>query len=146
MKRLLLIGLGVCLIVQSSPVGGQVKPATPENPNVRRVAGVGTATVFSGNVSAARQAALQSAYAEAVGMGAGSEIGRLTLIRNVQAVTDVVSARSRGFVRSYEVVADQLVPGTPQRYEVRISAEVVAKAQSTTDDLDGLRLFLEVIG
>jgi hypothetical protein len=161
----------VSLVLQSSALRGQVKPATPspggsgviplperprigsvtpldtvENPNVKKVFAIGIATVFNGNVSAARQAALQSAYAEAVAMGAGTEIGRLTLIRNVQAVTDVVSSRSRGFVKSYEVVRDQLVPGTPPQYEVRISAEVVTKAQSVADELDGLRLFLEIIG
>jgi hypothetical protein len=143
MKPWLLIGVVVCLIVLSPPLSGQVKPGDPD---VRQVSAVGVATVFNGNVSDARLAALQSAYAEAVGMGTGTPIGRLTVIRNVQAVTDVVSSRSRGFVKNYSVVGDQLVQSSPQRYEVRISADVVARAQSASDELEGLKQFLEVIG
>src|SRR5262249_56019792 len=94
----------------------------------------------------ARQAARQAASAEAVAMGAGTEIGRLTLIRNVRAVTDVVSSRSRGFVRSYEVISEELVAAVPPRVEVRIRAEVVKSAQSPSEEIDGLKLFLDVIG
>jgi hypothetical protein len=146
MKHSLLIGLAVCLVLQASPLRGQVKPATPSPAESGRFVGVGLAKVFNGNVSAARQNALQSAYAEAVAMGAGTEIGRLTLIRNVQAISDVVASRSRGFVKSYEVVRDQLVSGSPSQYEVRISAEVITKVQSAADEIAGLKLFLEVIG
>jgi hypothetical protein len=145
MKHWLLIGVVVCVIVQSPPLTGRPLAAR-QDADARRVVAVGTATVFNGNVGAARQAALQSAYAQAVAMGTGTDIGRLTILRNVQAVTDVVSSRSRGFVKGYQVVGDQLVPGAPQRYEVRINADVVAKAQSVSDELEGLRLFLDVIG
>src|SRR5262245_39129127 len=67
----------------------RIGPVTPLDPpaKVNHVFALGTATVFGGNVSAARQAALQAAYAEAVARGAGVEIGRLTLVRNVRAVS-----------------------------------------------------------
>lgn len=146
MKHWLLIGVAVSLALQSSALRAQVKPPTPGPAESGRVVGVGLATVFNGNASAARLSALQSAYAEAVAMGAGTDIGRLTLIRNVQAISDLVASRSRGFVKNYEVVRDQLVPGSPARYEVRINAEVLTKVQSDADDLAGLKLFLEVIG
>jgi hypothetical protein len=131
----------------TKPRIGSVQPL-PETGHgeVARVFAVGTATVFNGNVGAARQAALQAAYAEAVAMGAGTEIGRLTLIRNVQAVTDVISSRTRGFVKTYEVIAEELHAGAPARFEIRIRAEVVRQAGSPTEELDGLKLFLEVIG
>ncbi len=139
-------GSGVTPLPQRPSIGGVTPLETPANPDVSRVFAIGIATVYNGNVAAARQAALQSAYAEAVTMGAGTEIGRMTLIKNVRAVTDIISSRSRGFVKSYEVVRDELLPATPPRYEVRISAEVVKSARSQMEELEGLRLFLEVIG
>lgn len=124
-------------------IGGVEPIDVPERLN--RVFAIGTATVFGGNVSAARQAALQSAYAEAVARGAGVEIGRLTVVRNVKAVSDIVSSRSKGFVKSYELVGEGLTPGEPPKYEVRINA-VVVESTGKADDIEGLKLFLEVMG
>jgi hypothetical protein len=139
-------GQGVVPLPQAPRIGS-VKPLPPENDAaVARVFAVGTATVFNGNVRAARQAALQSAYAEAVAMGAGTEIGRMTMIKNVQAVSDVISSKSRGFVRSYEVIAEDVKPGEPPTFEMRIRAEVVKSQSSPAEEIEGLKLFLEVIG
>src|SRR4051794_23551243 len=93
-------GSGVTPLPQRPQIGSVTPITESDNPDIARVFAIGTVQVFNGNVAAARQAALQSAYAEAVAMGAGTEIGRLTLIRNVRAVTDVVSSRSKGFVKS----------------------------------------------
>jgi hypothetical protein len=123
---------------------GSVEPLGPPE-HLNKVFAIGSATVFGGNVSTARQAALQSAYAEAVARGAGVEIGRLTLVRNVRAVSDIVASRSKGFVKSYEVVGEGLTAGEPPKYEVRINAVVVESA-GRADDVDGLKLFLEVMG
>jgi hypothetical protein len=139
-------GQGVTPLPQRPTVGSVTPLAQADDPNVASVFAMGTATVYNGNVASARQAALQSAYGEAVAMGAGTDIGRLTLIRNVRAVTDVVAARTRGFVKSYEVMGEQLVPGDPPRYEIRIRAVVVKSASSAMEEIDGLKLFLEVIG
>jgi hypothetical protein len=122
---------------------GQVEPLAPQAAPARIFA-VGIATVFGGNVSAARQAALQAAYAEAVARVAGVEIGRLTLVRNVRAVSDIVASRSKGFVKSYEIVREEVVAGDPPRFEVRINAVVVQQADEA--NVDGLKLFLEVMG
>ena len=120
-------------------------PAVSPDDTVRVVAS-GMAPVYGGNVRAARTAALQAAYAEAISQGSGTEIGRLTLIRNVRAVTDVVSSRARGFIRSYDVVGEDLLEGPPSRYEVRIVAQV-SQSVATEETLgESLRLFLEVIG
>lgn len=137
---------GVTPLPQRPRIGSVQPLPAAENPDVARVFAIGTANVYNGNAGAARQAALQAAYAEAVAMGAGTEIGRMTLIRNVQAVSDVISARTRGFVKTYEVVAEELLAGPPARFEIRIRAEVVKNAGTPTEELEGLKLFLEVIG
>ncbi len=159
------------LLGTTSPAAGQVTPVPPRTPTVQgvepqpgrqgvgevralaneprpaeRVFVIGSATVFGGNVSAARQAALQSAYAEAVARGAGVEIGRLTLVRNVRAVSDIVASRSKGFVKSYELVGEGLVEETPPKYEVRIDAMVVQSTGEAASELDGLKLYLDVMG
>jgi hypothetical protein len=133
---------GVVLLVclARPPVPAQVTG------DVAQIEATGAARVFSGNVSTARQAALQSAYAEAMAKGAGADIGRLTSIRSVQAVSEIVASRSRGFVKSYELLTEQLIAGSPQRYEVQIRAAVVKSAHSTAEEIDGLKLFLAVIG
>ena len=125
---------------------GGVEPLAQEAGSSNRVFAIGTATVFGGNAAAARQAALQAAYAEAVARGAGVQIGRLTLVRNVRAVSDIVASRSKGFVKSYELVGEKLVDGDPPRYEVRINALVVETPQTEADDIEGLKLFLDVMG
>jgi hypothetical protein len=137
---------GVTPLPQRPRTGSVTPLETPENPAASRVFAIGTATVFNGNVRVARQAALQAAYAEAVAMGAGTEIGRMTLIKNVQAVSDVIASRSRGFVKSYEVIAEEVKTGEPPTFEIRIRAEVVRTANSPLDELEGLKLFLDVIG
>jgi hypothetical protein len=139
-------GAGIPPMPQRPRIGSVTPQADANEPDVARVFAIGTAAVFNGNTAAARQAALQAAYSEAVAMGAGTTIGRLTLIRNVRAVTDVVSSRSQGFVKSYDVIAEQTLQGNPPQYEIRIRAEVVKSAQSPAEEIDGLKLFLEVIG
>jgi hypothetical protein len=139
-------GAAVVATPQRPRIGSITPKVDADEPDVARVFAIGTAAVFNGNTAAARQAALQAAYSEAVAMGAGTTIGRLTLIRNVRAVTDVVSSRSQGFVKSYEVIAEQTLQGNPQQYEIRIRAEVIKRAQSPAEEIDGLKLFLEVIG
>jgi hypothetical protein len=131
---------------QPSPsrVGG-VTPLPSDPERLNRIYAIGVATVFNGNVSSARQAALQAAYAEAVSRGAGVEIGRMTVVKNVRAISDIVAARSRGFVKSYELVGEKLVPGEPPRYEVSINAVVVESAAGA-EDVEGLKLFLDVMG
>jgi hypothetical protein len=129
----------------ATPRIGGVTPLPADAERVNRLYAIGTATVFNGNVSSARQAALQAAYAEAVSRGAGVEIGRMTIVRNVRAVSDIVAARSRGFVKSYELVGEKLLEGEPPRYEVRINAVVVDSAAGA-DDVEGLKLFLDVMG
>jgi hypothetical protein len=135
------IALGVALLLSLARAPAQQSTQTTE------IEATGSARVFSGNVDTARQAALQSAYAEAMAKGAGADIGRLTSIRGVQAVSEIIATRAKGFVKSYELMAEQLVPGSPQRYEVQIRAAVIKGAPSSTaEQIDGLKLFLAVIG
>lgn len=139
-------GKGVTPLPEQPRIGQVLPLPADAMSDVKSVYAVGTATIIGDNVQAARKAALQSAYADAVAQGAGVEIGRLTLVRNVRAVTDLVASRSRGFVRRYSVLFDDVVAGPPVRYEVRIEAEVSLAPRDGDGDIEGLRLFLSVVG
>jgi len=129
-----------------SPAVGQVQPIAPEQPSsgTVQVMAEGTATIYAGNVEKARQAALRQAYAEAVARGAGIAVGSLTIVTNVKKVSDVVMSRSRGFVRTYDVISEGVVDG--DTYRIRINAEVVLDRLDAEDEREGLRLYLRVLG
>ncbi|MBL8141768.1 MAG: hypothetical protein JNM38_11695 [Acidobacteria bacterium] len=138
---------GVATPGSTPPAGGQVVPREADAGASSTVVASGSATVFGGNVDAARRAALQAAYAEAVGQASGVEVGRLTVVRDVKTVSDIVAARSRGFVRSYDILGERLVTnGDVHRYEVSIRAVVAARDLGSDDDVEGLRLYLDLIG
>ena len=75
MRPALSLGL-VCELLVGGLLRAQVKPPPPgpaaDEPDVARVVAIGTAAVFNGNTAAARHAALQAAYSEAVAMCAGT--------------------------------------------------------------------------
>ena len=108
---------------------------------------IGKAPIFGGDVAAARRIALQAAYAEAVATGTGISVGSLTIIHNVQQVSDLVTTRSRGIVRNYEVISESIgeESGRPL-LTISIEAEVIPEAPSGAQELDALKLFLEILG
>lgn len=108
---------------------------------------IGKAPIFGGDVAAARRVALQAAYAEAVATGTGISVGSLTIIRNVQQVSDLVTTRSRGVIRSYEVISESIGEenGRPL-LTISIEAEVIPDVPSGDEELDALKLFLEILG
>lgn len=130
----------------SKPPKGQVTPLPIEKPEVRKVYAEGIATIYEGNVESARKAALRQAYADAVGMVSGTEIKSMSLIRNFKYVSTVVLSRSRGFIREFNILRDKISDKDPSKYEISIEAEVVEKGKSPESDIDGLRLYLEVLG
>lgn len=161
---MLCCGIGVCESGSVDPVtgnkapGGGVKPLIKNEPQaasprtaaeparIKKVYAEGWATIQKGNVDQARMRALQTAYAEAVGRGCGVDIGSLMIVRNVKHVSDIVTARSRGFVRSYIIVGEGVAPNDPTRYEIRIDAEVIESGTSAQDEKEGLRLYLAMLG
>jgi len=154
---LLLIAIIIAAMVDCS--WGQVRPIPDERlstsgdvipepyPETPLVYAVGHAPIFGGDVTSARQIALQAAYAEAVAQGTGVSVGSLTIIRNVQQVSDLVTTRSRGIVRSYEVINESIDrEGDRPVLTISIEADVISEAPSDTEELDALKLFLEVLG
>jgi hypothetical protein len=154
---LLLVLVGGCLVPASLPLQvrplsvpdktkGQIVPLPNEEPAVKKVLAKGVAKVFEGNVESARKAALRAAYAEAVAFGGGVEVGSLSLIRNQKYVSEVVLSRSRGFVRGLLILNEGLSKKAPDQYEVFIEAQVIERGRSLDSEIDGLRLYLEVLG
>ena len=65
----------------------------------------GSASVASGNVDSARQAAIDDAKRAAVEQ-VGSEVISETVVENFELVKDVVVTRISGYVKSYELTED----------------------------------------
>ena len=125
-------------------IGNVVSEDYPQN---SLVFAIGQAPIFGGDVTSARRIALQAAYAEAVAQGTGVSVGSLTIIRNVQQVSDLVTARSRGIVRSYEVINESIEQlGDQPVLTISIEADVISEASSDREELEALILFLEVLG
>jgi len=125
---------------------GSVQSLTEEPSEVRRIMAEGFAVIHNGNVEQARITALRIAYAEAVGRVAGLEISSSTWIVNVRHVIDLVTSRSKGFIRSYDIVREGISEKDPKRYEVLIEAEVLEKAITLDDERQGLQIFLQLLG
>lgn len=124
---------------------GSVSPLPIDDPVYKYVMAEGTAAIHDGMVDSARKAALRAAYAEAVSRTSGIEIGTLTMVRNVHKVSDVVLSRSKGFIRQYEIIREGISASNPHLYELVIRAEVVTHGVSSEDEIDGLRLYLEIL-
>lgn len=111
-----------------------------------RIYAIGRASIFNNDLQDARRRALQVAYAEAVAQGAGIEVGSLTLIRNVQQVTDVVTTRSRGMITAYEVVQETISDDLSE-FTVGIEAEVARTTElNGNQQNEALRLYLAILG
>jgi hypothetical protein len=119
----------------------------PGQSKMRRISAEGTAPIASGNVESARLGALRVAYADAVAHGSGVVIGSLALAKNVRTVTNVVTSKSRGFVKSYRIVREGIPKDNPAVYQVQIEAEVVDEDKAPEGDLTpSLAAYLELLG
>ncbi len=131
--------------VRSIGKQGNVVPLPVDEAEPGRVVASGVATIYGGDVEGARKAALRAAYAEAVSRGCGVEIGSLMVIRNVKQVNDIITSRSSGFIRTYDIRREGVVQGNPSWYEVLIEAEVAPKGSDAEDREQALRLYLELL-
>gem|GEM_PF-1540508 len=123
--------------------------STPDGPGEalkKKITAEGVGTVYGGDYAQARLASLRAAYAEAVSRVCGVEIGSLSVIRNVRNVSEVIMSRSRGFISSYSILKEGVSPQFPDRYEVTIEALVVDQGLAGGGELEGLRLYLEMLG
>lgn len=132
----------------SSPMPSPKEPPSfPANepPTEQLVTASGRAAIHNGEIDPARRAALRNAYLEAINMASGLEIGSLTLIRNMQLVSDVIVSRSKGFINRYVVIREGVAMPEAGYYEITIEAEVHSRRLSEADQRDGLRLYLDVL-
>jgi hypothetical protein len=126
---------------------GQVTPLKPAEAKIKKVMAEGQGKIINGNIDKARQAALRTAYAEAVQRGCGLAIGSLTMIKNVKYVSDIVASRSRGFIKNYTVIREGVSTRDKSLYEVAISADVVEENYAKEEDeKEGLKLYIEILG
>lgn len=105
----------------------------------------GIAGVPKDYVDLARMAALRQAYRQAVGKVLGTEIGSLTVVENFKLISDVVTARSRGFLKNYAVIDEGFKGRQPAYYFVRIKADVLENGSVSEKEMDGLRLFVDLL-
>jgi hypothetical protein len=129
-------------------VDGSVESLLDQQDFDNAVYAIGEAQIFGGNISEARERALQAAYAEAVSIGAGISVGSLTLIRNVSQITDLVTTQSRGFISSYEVIDESIIERDGSRLlRIGIEASVHRDEEASSEDrLEGLKLYLQILG
>jgi hypothetical protein len=110
------------------------------------VSSEGTVKLSDGNIDRARLIALRSAYAKAVQEEYGGNIGDLKEYRNIKLVSDIVAARSKGFIKEYKILKEGVSESSPDKYGVKIKASVVKGGEILKDETEGLKKFLEILG
>lgn len=119
----------LCVSAGQQPVG------TPEAMTVT-VDGVGAVVA---NVGAARDEAVRDALRRAVEQALGVSVEGRTVMVDLQVVEDRVMGRAEGFVRSYEIVAEERVEDL---YRVTVTATV--DADLMVDDLEAFGAMLRL--
>lgn len=126
---------------------GEVRPInTDEQRNIRKVTAEGKAKIYNGKVEQARLTALRIAYAEAIQQVVGLEIHNLSITKNVKQVSDIVLARSKGFIRSFKIIKEGFSEKDSSIYEVSIDAEVITEGSARGSEREGLLLYLKLLG
>ncbi|MBI5641902.1 MAG: flagellar assembly protein T N-terminal domain-containing protein [Deltaproteobacteria bacterium] len=87
---------------------------------LKRVEATGTASISS-NTALSRDAAIADAQRKAVEQAVGTLVASETIVENYQALRDTVYTKTRGYIRSYNLIKESQAQGL---YQVTISAEV----------------------
>ena len=132
--------LVVLLFVFAHP-GWAEEPAV----NERWVEVTGKARLTAGEV-VARRSALLAAYRQAVNLGGSVEISEFSQIRNFKEVTDIVTKRSRGVIRQYEVINEGADPDNKDTFQITIKALVADKTGDGSGKDQELSQFVSLIG
>jgi hypothetical protein len=90
-----------------------------------------------GEVSMARDEAINDALRNAVEQGVGTYITSETTVEQMTLVEDRIYSESRGYIKSYEILQEGLKEGT---YQVRISA--IVKMEQLAEDLESIGLLI----
>jgi hypothetical protein len=111
------------LLVAALGAPGPPALGAPEAPRAEVVfiTADGLADLQGQTVSAARDAAIENALRQAVEQACGVHLTSESQVRNFQLVGDAVLARSRGYVKTYQVLSERHQEGA---YHVTIQADV----------------------
>lgn len=101
------------------------------------VSAEGISVIQNGNTAAARDNAVNDALRKAVEQAVGTMISAETVAENYTVLQDRVYSKTRGYVRSYDVLSEM---PEGQLYRVRVSAEV--GAAEIENDLSALGLLM----
>ncbi len=105
----------------------------------------GQSRIASGDLSRARLDAVREAYKDAVGEGAGEDIGELLLFQNLKRLTEIIVTRSPGFVNNYLVVDEGPTRENMDIYQVAIKADVASRTLSRKPAEPGLKKYVELL-
>lgn len=105
----------------------------------------GISGVSGRHVDRARITALRQAYGQAVGKVMGMEIGSMTVVQNFKMISDVVTTRSQGFLKSYRIIDEGLGQQQPVYYFVTIKADVLERGKVAESETEGLRLYVDLL-
>lgn len=94
----------------------------------------------------ARKQALLDAYRRAINAGGSIEIGEFSQLRNFKDVVDLVTKRSHGYIKQYEILADDIDSKDPDTYMVAIRALVVDGLSPQEHNDEALLQFVSLIG
>lgn len=141
--------------VKSLPLGqahrvDRVQPLSNNDPVVKEkseqwVTVEGRSPLSSGE-RVARKQALLDAYRRAINEGGSIEIGEFSQLRNFKDVVDLVTKRSHGYIKQYEILADGIDTNDPNSYMVAIRALVVDSLDPQKSDDEALLQFVSLIG
>jgi hypothetical protein len=109
-------------------------PALPQNESVKTIVTVGMA---GGSSPQARDIAINDALRNAVEQSVGTYISSETTVEQMTLVEDRIYSESRGYIKSYEIIEEDVKDGV---YQVKVSA--VVKMEQLAEDLESIGLLI----
>jgi len=116
-------------------------PSAAEPSDTKVVEAAGVAVVSGDNAAVARDAAIADALRKAVEQELGAMVSSDTVVENYQVLTDNVYTKTRGYIKSYDVVKEGQSGGL---YQVVVRAAVATGP--LRDDLSALGLLQNKAG
>lgn len=134
------------LLSQESSVGNVISLKKNKETKMNTVIAKGIAPIYNGKIKKAKESALRMAYSNAIAQVCRVEIGSWTLIRNAKHVNDIILSKSRGFIKSYDIISEGIELRQKKQYQVEIEAKVIEKDSACEDRIHGLNLYLRLLG
>jgi hypothetical protein len=147
-----------CLAVAADEQGSQTARAESRNktdaasgnaPVTEKITSEGQSLIHSGDIDAARIAALRAAYADAVSRATGEDVRNYLLTRNIRRMAEIVMKRANGYIHSYRITGEVITEAKfdqPGSYKVVIAADAGKAADTDDEETGGLKQFLALMG